>query len=308
MIVPSAGGARSTPRWLVGLGVASIVCVTTVTHRLIGALDGPSCGRPVADAAPGGGRKVRLVLMRHAQSENNARWYRKSLFGLQDPPITPKGVAQAAEAGAALRRMGISQGVDLVVASQLVRTMQTAALAFRNRSILVAPFLSEIDELEPLWGRHCSLAPGDCPRARPSQLLDLRRVAPAAPERVDWSPLDASAAAGLRGVTPPAPSWDRFVRWLWAQPAVLAQLGAREGAGGAPFTVAVVSHGTYLRTRVLPCGSAHPQNTQAYVGWIAAPSEAASGEPSAPSLLTPDDAPGAAVVSDVTSVYEPRAA
>ncbi|MDQ1394708.1 MAG: 2,3-bisphosphoglycerate-dependent phosphoglycerate mutase [Acidimicrobiaceae bacterium] len=62
---------------------------------------------------------TRLLLLRHAESEWNAqgRWQ-----GLADPPLSPRGEAQAAQAGPLLRPMAITA----VVSSDLHRARATA--------------------------------------------------------------------------------------------------------------------------------------------------------------------------------------
>jgi broad specificity phosphatase PhoE len=64
---------------------------------------------------------TRLLLLRHAESEWNAqrRWQ-----GMADPPLSPHGRQQAAEAGELLR----SFGFPAIVSSDLRRAMATAAI------------------------------------------------------------------------------------------------------------------------------------------------------------------------------------
>lgn len=64
-----------------------------------------------------------LVLMRHGQSEDNAR----DLFsGLRDPALTPRGIEEARAAGRALRERGLH--FDRVFTSRLRRAQDTLAL------------------------------------------------------------------------------------------------------------------------------------------------------------------------------------
>ena len=64
-----------------------------------------------------------LVLVRHGQSEDNAR----ELFsGLRDPALTPRGVEEAAKAGATLRSLGYR--FEAASTSRLRRAQHTLAL------------------------------------------------------------------------------------------------------------------------------------------------------------------------------------
>lgn len=68
-------------------------------------------------------RAPALVLMRHGQSEDNAR----DLFsGLRDPALTPRGVEEAKAAGRAMRERGLR--FDLAFTSRLQRAQTTLAL------------------------------------------------------------------------------------------------------------------------------------------------------------------------------------
>ncbi|WP_232627712.1 2,3-bisphosphoglycerate-dependent phosphoglycerate mutase [Methylobacterium sp. Leaf118] len=64
-----------------------------------------------------------LVLMRHGQSEDNAR----DLFsGLRDPALTPRGVEEARAAGRSLKALGLR--FDVAFTSRLRRAQDTLAL------------------------------------------------------------------------------------------------------------------------------------------------------------------------------------
>ena len=64
-----------------------------------------------------------LVLVRHGQSE----WNKLNLFtGWKDPDLTEQGVAEAEEAGRALKAEGI--GFDIAFTSELVRAQRTLDL------------------------------------------------------------------------------------------------------------------------------------------------------------------------------------
>ena len=65
-----------------------------------------------------------LVLLRHGQSE----WNLKNLFtGWRDPDLTPRGVAEAEAAGAALKQKGLV--FDRGFVSDLIRARRTMAIA-----------------------------------------------------------------------------------------------------------------------------------------------------------------------------------
>lgn len=71
----------------------------------------------------GATREPILVLMRHGQSEDNAR----DLFsGLRDPALTARGIGEARAAGRVLRERGLS--FDIAFTSRLRRAQQTLAL------------------------------------------------------------------------------------------------------------------------------------------------------------------------------------
>ncbi|KQT58517.1 phosphoglyceromutase [Methylobacterium sp. Leaf456] len=68
-------------------------------------------------------RAPALVLMRHGQSEDNAR----DLFsGLRDPALTPRGVEEAKTAGRAMRERGLH--FDVAFTSRLQRAQTTLSL------------------------------------------------------------------------------------------------------------------------------------------------------------------------------------
>ncbi|WP_342152793.1 2,3-bisphosphoglycerate-dependent phosphoglycerate mutase [Methylorubrum sp. SB2] len=68
-------------------------------------------------------RAPTLVLMRHGQSEDNAR----DLFsGLRDPALTPRGVEEAKAAGRAMRARGLH--FDVAFTSRLQRAQTTLSL------------------------------------------------------------------------------------------------------------------------------------------------------------------------------------
>ncbi len=68
-------------------------------------------------------RAQTLVLMRHGQSEDNAR----DLFsGLRDPALTPRGVGEAEAAGRALKERGLH--FDVAYTSRLRRAQTTLSL------------------------------------------------------------------------------------------------------------------------------------------------------------------------------------
>lgn len=86
-----------------------------------------------------------LVLVRHGQSEDNAR----DLFsGLRDPRLTPRGVEEAQAAGRELRRLGFS--FTHAFTSALTRAHQTMELVLEelgqsNLAVLADAALNERD-------------------------------------------------------------------------------------------------------------------------------------------------------------------
>ncbi|KAI9814107.1 MAG: hypothetical protein M1832_005995 [Thelocarpon impressellum] len=61
-----------------------------------------------------------VILIRHAEAEHNAT------NDIHDPPLTPQGFEQCETLRAALQDLPIAQKIDLVVASPMRRTIQTA--------------------------------------------------------------------------------------------------------------------------------------------------------------------------------------
>ena len=238
---------------------------------------GPLCEDPHLPPPREGG-SVRLLLMRHAQSENNARWWAKLFFGKRDPMITPKGWAQAEAAAAALN----GTAPHLVFSSHLMRAMEMANLAFGGAPVVVAPHIAET-------GGGCFLSPGSCADDRARQRRALAGAGFDVAAAFDWS------LVADDGVDPP--DWPRFVQWLWAQERVRAAVRAH----GAATTIAIVSHGNFLWHDVLPCGVGHPSNTKTFAAAIDVPSgawHAAPGVSVSEVLLQP-------YVRDVSVVYAP---
>src|SRR6266436_6031567 len=86
-----------------------------------------------------------LVLVRHGQSE----WNLKNLFtGWKDPDLTEKGVAEAKEAGRALKAQGLS--FDIAFTSVLTRAQHTLDLT-----------LAEIGQTGLPTKKHLALNEGD---------------------------------------------------------------------------------------------------------------------------------------------------
>lgn len=70
-------------------------------------------------------KSVKLILMRHGQSE----WNRLNLFtGWVDIPLSPKGVEEAIEGGKKIAHLPI----DLIYTSSLIRAQMTAMLAMMH--------------------------------------------------------------------------------------------------------------------------------------------------------------------------------
>ena len=179
-----------------------------------------------------GPRSLRLLLMRHAQSENNAApWHRKLFRSYLDPAITSKGRRQALAARDALA----GWDVDLVVSSQLMRAMQTAALTFGKR-VHVAPYIGEAQWY--LFGAHsCFWAPGGCARDRSEQRARLDDKVAAL---IDWSMVGGPDGDNSEAAMGP-PSWERFV----AAAAGTADAGGSTGeaAGRAPASSLLLAAG-----------------------------------------------------------------
>ena len=99
---------------------------------------------------------MRVLLIRHGRSTWNAerRWQ-----GWADPPLSPRGIAQAEAAAAALKDVAI----QVVVSSDLVRARSTAEIIARAAGVGVSiePALRErdvglcsgltADEIEARW-------------------------------------------------------------------------------------------------------------------------------------------------------------
>jgi len=100
-----------------------------------------------------------MLIVRHGQSEWNAagRWQ-----GQEDPPLSPLGRAQA---GAAAGRVG---AVDLVVASDLQRAVETAAII--AETIGVGPVLVEPELRERHAGEWQGLTKVEIEEAWPGYL------------------------------------------------------------------------------------------------------------------------------------------
>ena len=72
-------------------------------------------------------KKVKLVLVRHGQSE----WNEKNLFtGWKNPSLTQKGIDEATAAGKELRGLDIS--FDVLFTSKLVRAQITGKLILKE--------------------------------------------------------------------------------------------------------------------------------------------------------------------------------
>ncbi len=83
-------------------------------------------GPPLSEGVP---RSVRLVLMRHGESQDNVfpcAWL-LAMHGVSDPLLTLAGIAQANAARRALADAGIR--ADVALSSTLMRSQQTALLA-----------------------------------------------------------------------------------------------------------------------------------------------------------------------------------
>mmetsp|Transcript_50553 Transcript_50553/g.149140 ORF Transcript_50553/g.149140 Transcript_50553/m.149140 type:complete len:254 (+) Transcript_50553:38-799(+) len=223
--------------------VAAITLLLLGASNPLGAFAKVSCPSS-SDEHPAG---PTLLLVRHAQSANNAAWYRKAMFGLRDPELSSKGVEQARAASAALS--GVA--VDLVFSSQLQRAMQTAALIFPG-PVHVAPFASET----AITGRWCFLTPGICAYDRATQRV---RLGPAMSAQFDWSLVGGPDGSNDDATMGP-PSFSHFLGWLRNQTIVQSLIAAK----GAEATIALVSHGNLLEHQALADCWPHPHNTQAF--------------------------------------------
>ena len=74
---------------------------------------------PARASSPPETPTVRVMLIRHAESENNAVWFRHLILAKRDPLITERGRKQAERARAALSQWQ----PDLVLSSGLMRAM-----------------------------------------------------------------------------------------------------------------------------------------------------------------------------------------
>lgn len=81
---------------------------------------------------------MKLILIRHGQTEFN----RTHCFcGQSDPLLNRNGVVKVRKLARLLR----NEKIDLIYASPLRRTRQTASLLFKGRKIILRPELKEID-------------------------------------------------------------------------------------------------------------------------------------------------------------------
>jgi probable phosphoglycerate mutase len=149
----------------------------------------------------------RLIVVRHAETTWNAehRW-----AGHADPPLSPRGVEQAA----ALAARHIGTGIDRIVCSDLVRARQTA------EAVRVACNLPPV-RLEPRWReRHLGAWEGEV-----SADIDV-----AWPGRLDrWR-------AGEVVAVPNGEPWDDFVARITE---------AVEATSSEGTTLVVTHHGVF---------------------------------------------------------------
>jgi len=261
------------------------------------ALYGPSL-TPAADGVP---RTVRLIVMRHGESVDNAFPCTSILApnGVRDPLLTQAGAEEALSAGRALRAAGYS--ADAVLASTLMRSQMTALLALGSRGICggtpvhVAPHVAETH-----WGiaggcrtanrssrasradyRCNAFHPASCNEALPSVQRELLARGQGSGS---WF-LRCEPGVGLGGSCASAlswelvggvnrsycshadtwgqPNWPQFWSWLWQE----QRLWHSDALQGKPEpTLAIVSHGN-LMERLL--GGSHPVNTGAYLQIVA---------------------------------------
>jgi len=100
-----------------------------------------------------------LVLVRHGQSE----WNLKNLFtGWRDPDLTEKGVAEAREAGAKLKALGLK--FDVAYTSMLQRAQRTASLTLNELGQGDLPLIKDIALNERDYGDLSGLNKDDARR------------------------------------------------------------------------------------------------------------------------------------------------
>ncbi len=242
MPLRTTGGSRSVVCLVVVLGVVAASALLARRHA--------ACRIAMAGLALDGAYPTaNLLLMRHAESVNNRCWYCKLFLGMRDPPLSPRGEAQARAAGDDLRARGVR--VDVVLSSHLLRAIQTAALAFPDATVHVAPRIGEVT----FTGRSCYWGPGICATPRADQRSYL---GPEISSRVDWSYVGGDDGENSDEALGGKPDWGAFATWL----------AGHEELTPANGTVAIVSHGTFLEKQPLASCFGHPRNTQCYVGTL----------------------------------------
>lgn len=132
-----------------------------------------------------------LLLVRHGQSTWNdeGRWQ-----GQADPPLSPLGEEQAAEAA---RRLGAGFGFGAVASSDLVRARRTASIiaqALGLGPVLVEPGVKEYDV-----GRWCGLTKAEIEQGWPGMIAQWAGGAlPSTPAGEPRTAFGERVVAGLR--------------------------------------------------------------------------------------------------------------
>lgn len=145
-----------------------------------------------------------LLLLRHAQSAWNAegRWQ-----GWADPPLSAEGQQQALAAGAVLRSLPLpaeAQNIDAVMASDLQRAQQTAALLARGLHI-DTPIGAVADLKERHVGAWTGWTVAEIEQRWPGQLADWRAGRLSAPP--EGEPQEDFDRRLTRGLTRLGESW-----------------------------------------------------------------------------------------------------
>ena len=124
--------ATSGELWLIV--VFGVLVISALGYEIFRSASEHQCVHPSPEPPPHARAGLRLMLMRHAQSENNALPYRKGPLGARDPALSREGEREAMAAREALAHVR----VDLVLSSQLLRAISTAAIVFCEQQVNVS--------------------------------------------------------------------------------------------------------------------------------------------------------------------------
>ena len=169
-----------------------------------------------------------LLLLRHGQSTWNGegRWQ-----GQADPPLSPLGEEQAAEAGSRLAELGFVA----VASSDLVRARRTAEIIADRLGVgpvIVEPGIKEYDV-----GRWCGLSKPEIEEG--------------------WPGMIAAWAGGLLASTPGGEPRVAFAERIVAAVRRLAVSSPAGGDGADPGPMLVITHSGVVRTLERVLGVEH---------------------------------------------------